>query len=85
MSLGVFPERKPLGRGLYPTRRDVVCAGAFGLLGNVLSPVAATPTPAPKSVILLFIQRGPSHLEARLARRQEVESSPSEGGMGHDA
>ncbi len=63
MSPGLFPGRKPSCRNLCPSRRDVVCAGTLGLLGSFVTPVGATPRPSAKSVIVLFMWGGPSHLD----------------------
>ena len=60
----------PLGDGVWPSRRDVVRAGTLGPLGlglaglvdNSAKLTAAAPTRA-KSVILLFMWGGPSHLD----------------------
>jgi hypothetical protein len=50
----------------FPSRRDLVRAGSLGVLGLGLSSVFGSTTPQPrkaKSVILLFMWGGPSHLD----------------------
>ncbi|MDB5310190.1 MAG: hypothetical protein JWO38_4392 [Gemmataceae bacterium] len=63
MSPGSFPGRKPFRLGLYPSRRDIVRAGAFGLLGSLVPSAAGAQKPSAKSVIVLFMWGGPSHLD----------------------
>src|SRR5207237_1408041 len=47
-----------------PSRRDVVRAGSLGLLGSLVPPAAASARkPSAKSVILLFMWGGPSHID----------------------
>src|ERR1700685_1244954 len=50
-------------RGVLPSRRDVVRAGAFGLLGGLTTPALASQKQSTKSVILLFMWGGPSHID----------------------
>jgi hypothetical protein len=50
-------------RGVLPSRRDVVRASAFGLLGGLASPIVAGQKQPPKSVIMLFMWGGPSHID----------------------
>lgn len=48
------------------TRRDFVCAGTLGLFGLTLTDLLARPSAAggrEKSLILIWLQGGPSHLE----------------------
>jgi hypothetical protein len=46
-----------------PSRRDVVRAGAFGLLAGLPATLEASPQSSKKSVILLFMWGGPSHID----------------------
>src|SRR5580704_3376981 len=63
MSSSSLPGHRPFCRVLYPSRRDVVRAGAFGLLGSFVPSAAAAPRRSAKSVILLFMWGGPSHID----------------------
>ncbi len=64
MSPAFFPGRTPSPRRVYPSRRDVVCAGSLGLLGCLVpSAAASTQKPSAKSVIILFMWGGPSHID----------------------
>lgn len=63
MSNGFLTGCESFCRGVLPSRRDVVRAGAFGLLGGLASPGPAAPKPSTKSVILLFMWGGPSHID----------------------
>ena len=63
MPSGFLTGCESFRHGVLPSRRDIVRAGAFGLLGGLATPVAANQKQSPKSVILLFMWGGPSHLD----------------------
>jgi hypothetical protein len=63
MTSGSCKGCEPFSRTILPSRRDAVCAGAFGLIGSLASPTLAGEKRSPKSVILLFMWGGPSHID----------------------
>ncbi|HEV3384539.1 MAG TPA: DUF1501 domain-containing protein [Gemmata sp.] len=63
MSNGFLTGCESFCRGVLPSRRDIVRAGAFGLLGGLATPTAASQKQSKKSVILLFMWGGPSHID----------------------
>jgi Protein of unknown function (DUF1501) len=63
MSTSAIQGHRPFCRGPYPSRRDVVRAGALGLLGSFVPSAGAAPMRPAKSVILLFMWGGPSHID----------------------
>ena len=58
-----IPSRTRGCRGPLLSRRDVVRAGAIGLLGGFLPSALPATKASPKSVILLFMWGGPSHID----------------------
>jgi hypothetical protein len=53
----------PASPWLKASRRDVIRASALGLLGGFVPAASAVPKPSAKSVIVLFMWGGPSHID----------------------